>query len=95
MNDDERRWTATVPSGPFGYQACERCGVAIQRRLADAHVCDPERYVAHQSSRLHWERAGFDDALRRWLATPAGRFAQYYARRLLGSTSARRPGEVW
>ena len=68
--------------------------MAVQRRLADSHVCDPDRYIAQQSSRLHWERAGFDDALRRWLETPAGRFAQYYARRLVCGTGTPRPGEA-
>jgi hypothetical protein len=85
--------TRGVPSGPFGYGVCEDCGVAVQRRLAAEHRCDPERYAARQSSRLHWRRAGFDDALERWLETPSGRFAQYYARRLV-HTAAPRPGEA-
>ena len=83
-----------VPSGPFGYCVCDGCGVAIQRRTADAHACAPDRYAAHQASRLHWKRAGFEDALRRWLETPAGGFAQYYARRLVRRTPAPRPGEA-
>lgn len=83
-----------MPTGPFGYRVCDGCGVAIQRRLADSHVCDPSRYAAQQSSRLHWDRGGFDEALWRWLATPAGHFAQYYARRLVRGTAAARPGEA-
>ena len=86
--------TGGVPSGPFGYRVCDGCGVAIQRRRSAAHVCDPDRYAAHQATRLHWERAGFDEALRRWLETPAGHFAQYYARRLLRRRPAPRPGEA-
>jgi hypothetical protein len=94
MADQQRHRVGGVPSGPFGYRACDECGVAVQRRLAASHVCDPDRYAAHQSSRLHWQRAGFDDALRRWLETPAGRFAQHYARRLVRRAGAARPGEA-
>jgi hypothetical protein len=67
----------------FGYRVCDGCGVAVRARvlLASAHDCRPDRYLAHQARRLHWRRAGFDDALRRWLETPAGRFAQAIARR--------------
>lgn len=83
-----------MPSGPFGYLVCDKCGVTIQRRLAESHECDPARYAAWQTSRLHWKRAGFDHALRRWLATPAGTFAQYYAQRVVRGTPAPRPGEA-
>jgi hypothetical protein len=91
MHDDATR--DGFPSGPFGYRVCESCGVAVQRRLADDHSCDPERYAARQASRLHWHRAGFDDALARWLETPSGRFAEFYARRLVGA-AVPRPGEA-
>jgi hypothetical protein len=83
-----------IPSGPLGYRVCDGCGVAIQRRMTHDHACDPARYAAQQASRLHWRRAGFDDALDRWLATPAGRFAEYYARRLVGGARTPRPGEA-
>jgi hypothetical protein len=92
MHEHERELAAGIPSGPFGYQVCEDCGVAIQRRLADGHVCAPARYAAHQASRLHWRREGFDDALSRWLQTSTGRFAQYYARRRVRGAPAPRPG---
>jgi hypothetical protein len=91
MPEHEREPVAGIPSRPLCYGVCEGCGVAIQRRLADDHVCAPARYAAHQASRLHWRRAGFDDALSRWLQTPAGQFAQYYARR---GAPAPRPGEA-
>jgi hypothetical protein len=94
MHEHEREPAAGIPSGPLGYQVCDGCGVAIQRRLADGHVCSPARYAAHQASRLHWRRAGFDDALSRWLQTPAGHFAQYYARRVVRGAPAPRPGEA-
>jgi hypothetical protein len=85
---------SSVPTGPFGYRTCDGCGVAIQRRLTDGHECDPDRYAARQSSRLNWQRAGFEAALHRWLATPAGDFAQFYARRLVAGRPASRPGEA-
>jgi hypothetical protein len=76
------------PSGPFGYTTCSGCGAAVQRRvLGDGHDCEPARYARHQARLLHWGRHGFDDALRAWLATPAGAFAQFYARRLVAAAS--------
>jgi hypothetical protein len=94
VHEHQRTRIEAVPSGPFGYRACHACGVAVQRRvMADGHECDPDRYAAHQSSKLHWKRAGFDDALREWLQTPAGRFAEFYARRLV-RPPAPRPGEA-
>jgi hypothetical protein len=84
MRHEDRDGLGPVPAGPFGYAVCAGCGVAVQRRLLpDGHACDPERYAGHQASRLHWTRHGFEDAVRSWLATPAGRFAEYYARRRL------------
>ena len=66
---------AASSTGPFGYGVCAGCGAAVQRRvLAGAHDCEPERYARHQARRL-------DGALAAWLATPAGAFAQFYARR--------------
>src|SRR4051794_30764516 len=94
MHEHERELAAGIPSGPFGYRVCEGCGVAIQRRLADGHDCVPARYAAHQASRLHWRRDGFDDALSRWLQTPAGQFTQYYARRVVRGAPTPRPGEA-
>ena len=70
-----------TPSGPFGYATCTGCGVAVQRRvLPDGHDCEPERYARHQALR-------FDEALGAWLATPAGAFARFYARRRLATDS--------
>lgn len=92
MSEDAR---GPVPHGPFGYGVCDGCGVAVRRRLlAHGHDCDPERYASHQASRLHWKRHGFDDAVRAWLASPAGGFAQFYARRLVRGQAVPRPGEA-
>jgi hypothetical protein len=95
MSEHDAADSGAAPRGPFGYAACPGCGVAVRRcLLADGHECDPERYAAHQASRLHWQRRGFDDALGAWLASPAGRFAQFCARRLLDGPGAVRPGEA-
>jgi hypothetical protein len=71
----------------YGYRVCADCGVAVQRFLLDreVHACDPERYAAHQARKLHWRRAGFEDAFAGWLRTRGGRFAQFYARHLLAA----------
>jgi hypothetical protein len=66
----------------LGYGVCGGCGLAVQRRvLVAGHECGAEPYARHQARRLHWKRGGFDDAVQSWLATPTGRFAEYYARR--------------
>jgi hypothetical protein len=57
--------------------------VAIQRRALGEHVCDAERTAARQAAKLHWRRGGFEDALASWLETPRGRFAQFYAGRMI------------
>jgi hypothetical protein len=93
MRDNRDHARHGAPSGPFGYCVCDGCGVAIQRRLAADHSCHPDRYAAHQASRLHWRRAGFEHAFARWLETPAGRFSKHYARRLL-SRRTPQPGEA-
>jgi hypothetical protein len=88
-----KRETPGLPDGPFGYGVCAGCGVAVQRRLLVAgHECDSDRYADHQASRLHWTRAGFDEALHRWLDSPAGRFAQFYARRIVRPGPGSQPG---
>jgi len=84
-----------LPTGPFGYGVCEGCGTAVQLRvLSRGHDCDPDRYAERQAERLHWRRSGFDTAFAAWLATPAGRFAQFDARRIDGTPPAARPDEA-
>ena len=66
----------------YGYRSCPECGVAVQAaRLAAAeHDCPAERYISHQvlKARPGVERLEHD--LARWLRTPHGRFAAFYAR---------------
>jgi len=78
-----------MTSDTFGYRVCNGCGIAVQARLlvTSSHDCPPDRYVAHQARRLHWRSGGFEDAVRRWLETPAGRFAEFYAHRRSGRAS--------
>jgi hypothetical protein len=95
MSDTDSEPPGAAPPGPFGYGVCDGCGAAVRRRaLIGEHTCDPERYAAHQALRLHWRRGGFDEAVRAWLASPAGRFAEYYARRLVNGGAVPRPGEA-
>ena len=66
----------------YGYRSCPECGVAVQaaRLAADDHSCRAEHYVDHQvlKARPGVERLEHD--LARWLRTPDGRFAAFYAR---------------
>jgi len=66
----------------YGYRSCPGCGIAVQaaRLAAAGHDCPADRYVAHQ---LLKARSGLDrleQDLTRWLRTPQGRFAVFYAR---------------
>jgi hypothetical protein len=66
----------------LGYRACPECGVAVQsaRLAGDEHECRPERYVAHQLLRARAGLERLEEELARWLQTPQGRFAAFYAR---------------
>jgi hypothetical protein len=60
---------------------CEHCGASIDRRAAFWHLCDGERWLDFKLFELRGEIASFEDGLGRWLATPRGRFEQFYAER--------------
>jgi hypothetical protein len=66
----------------YGYRACPECGVAVQaaRLAADDHDCPPDRYIAHQLLRASAGLERLEHELARWLQTPQGRFAAFYAR---------------
>jgi hypothetical protein len=55
------------------FMPCSECGASVARG-DDGHACDEER-------RLEYDVFRFDGALGAWLATPQGRFEQYYAAR--------------
>jgi hypothetical protein len=67
----------------YGYRSCPECGVAVQaaRLAADEHACPAERYMAHQMLKARAGLQRFEHDLARWLQTPQGRFAAFYARR--------------
>jgi len=60
---------------------CPECGGAVDRAAADDHVCDPERRLGLELFQVRVELAHFEQELAEYLATPAGRFAVYYAER--------------
>jgi hypothetical protein len=60
---------------------CEHCGASIDTRAAVLHLCDGERWLDFKLFELRGEIAAFEDGLGRWLATPHGRFEQFYAER--------------
>jgi hypothetical protein len=60
---------------------CPDCGAAVDCAAADDHVCEPERRLDFQLFRVRVELQHFEQELAEYLATPAGRFAVYYAER--------------
>jgi hypothetical protein len=63
------------------YMPCPDCGESVARAERDDHVCtDAQRTTyARRVARIEAER--FDGELTRWLSSPAGRFAVFYAER--------------
>jgi hypothetical protein len=47
----------------------------------DEHVCSPQRRLDYQMFQLRAEIASFELQLAAYLASPEGRFAEYYAER--------------
>jgi hypothetical protein len=60
---------------------CERCGASVATRAPDEHACDDRRRHDFELFALRAEVDAFGDELGRWLGTPRGRFAQFYAER--------------
>jgi hypothetical protein len=60
---------------------CDRCGASVETRPDVAHRCDDERRLDFALFELRDEIESFEDVLSRWLATPHGRFEQFYAER--------------
>lgn len=63
---------------------CPGCGVRVTPEALDDHVCERERFVAHQMARLRPEIARFEDELAEFLGSPRGRFELWYAARTRG-----------
>ena len=60
---------------------CERCGASVEAQSASEHACDEARRHTYELVELRAEVDAFDDLMATWLATPQGRFEQFYAER--------------
>jgi len=63
------------------HMPCDRCGASVDTRAGVAHLCDDERRLDFALFELRGEIESFEEGLGRWLATPRGRFEQFYAER--------------
>lgn len=63
------------------YMPCPECGASVLTVEMDEHVCSPERRLDYQMLQLRAEIASFELHLAAYLASPEGRFAEYYAER--------------
>jgi hypothetical protein len=63
------------------FMPCTDCGASVQVAVQEEHVCDPERKVDYRMFHLREDIAAFDDALRGYLDSARGRFAQWVAER--------------
>jgi len=63
------------------YHPCPDCGAPVTFEDDATHRCERRRYVECQMLLPRAEIIAFEDQYRRWLRTPAGRFATYYAAR--------------
>lgn len=71
-------------SGFFAYSShmpCDDCGASVPTAKQTEHVCDPERVLDFRMFHLRGEIESFDHALRGYLDSPHGRFAQWCAER--------------
>jgi hypothetical protein len=63
------------------FMPCPVCGASVARGKQAEHVCDEAQRASYEVLQLRIEADRFDHELMRWLASPAGRFAVYYAER--------------
>jgi hypothetical protein len=63
------------------YMPCARCGMSLTRVDRESHVCDAERRARFEAFQARHELAEFERELARFLDSPRGRFAVYYAER--------------
>jgi len=62
-------------------RACPECGASVTCDEQDDHVCDEGQRTPYEHFQIRLEIERFDDELRDWLVSPAGRFAVFYAER--------------
>ena len=70
------------------FMPCPECGASVPTAEMDAHRCSEERRLDYQLFRLRGEVAAFEIQLAAYLASPRGRFDQYYAERQRLRTAA-------
>lgn len=63
------------------FMPCPNCGASVARERQGEHVCDEAERASYELLQVRLEADRFDNELNRWLATPAGRFAVFYAER--------------
>ena len=63
---------------PPDFMPCQQCGASVASGTDHQHECDPDRKLSYELVQLkRFER--FEAELRRWLSTPPGRFASFWA----------------
>ena len=70
---------STLPNS--SHMPCPDCGASVASGDQDEHVCDPERRADYLMFHMREEIAGFERAVREYLTSPHGRFAQWLAER--------------
>lgn len=63
------------------YLPCPDCGASLERDERDSHTCEQERRLDYQLFQLRDELELFEGELSRYLSSPEGRFARWYAAR--------------
>lgn len=63
------------------YMPCPECGASVLTAEIDEHVCSRERWLDYQMFQHRAEIASFDLHLAAYLASPQGRFDEFYAER--------------
>lgn len=63
------------------FMPCPECGASIDRSLAEAHACEPERRAAYAMLSMRDEVAGFESQFQEYLAGSHGRFEAWLAAR--------------
>ena len=63
------------------YMPCDDCGGSVERSVAHAHRCDPERLADFRLFHLREEVALFEHDVSEWLRTSTGRFESWLAAR--------------
>jgi hypothetical protein len=69
------------------YRQCPECGIAVAAVELDEHACEQERWLEFQLLQTGRQVAAFESAFAAYLASPGGRFEQWYAERERRRTS--------